>query len=200
MWDQRYSEEGFAYGTEPNDFLRDNLPLLPLNAKCLFLAEGEGRNAVWMAQKGYKTVTAVDSSAVGLEKAQRLAAERGVSIATECVDLASYDLGESAWDFIVGISCHLPPPIRQKVLDAVPKALKPGGYFLLECYTPAQLEYKTGGPPVPELMYSSDMLTSAFENKLEIERNAELVRNVVEGRYHTGKAAVVQFLAKKPEA
>jgi SAM-dependent methyltransferase len=201
MWDERYSEQGFAYGVEPNDFLEAILPTLnlPKDASCLFLAEGEGRNAVWAAEQGFQVV-AVDSSKVGLEKAQTLARERGVSIQTEVADLGDYDLDVAKWDCIVGIFCHLPPMIRQRVLAAIPEALKPGGVFVLEGYTPQQLEYKTGGPHASDLMYTSEILKTALEGKLEIDRNEELMREVVEGKYHNGLAAVVQCIARKPLA
>lgn len=202
MWDARYSEKGFAYGTEPNTFLKDTLPTLkdlPKGAKCLLLAEGEGRNAVHMAKLDFD-VTGVDSSAVGLKKAQELAVSENTSITTEVVDLADYDYGKSAWDCIVGISCHVPPPIRARMLDAIPRALKPGGYALFECYTPRQLEFKTGGPPVADPMFSVEIFRQAFaDGKLDIIRNEELERDVIEGKYHTGKAAVVQFIGRKVE-
>ena len=203
MWDDRYSEEGFAYGTSPNVFLEQTLPTLtdlPTNAKCLLLAEGEGRNAVHMARLGYD-VTGVDSSAVGLQKAQKLAASHQVTISTEVVDLADYEYGTDTWDCIVGIFCHVPPPIRARMLEAIPHALKPGGYALFECYTPQQLEFKTGGPPVAAPMYSSEIFQQAFGNgKLEIIRNEEINRQVIEGKYHAGDdAAVVQFIGRKPK-
>jgi len=201
MWDERYSEDGFAYGTEPNDFLRETLPTLELPKgaapKCLLLAEGEGRNAVFMAKQGWEA-TGVDSSSVGLAKAQTLAQERGVKIETEVADLETYDLGASKWDCIVGIFCHMPPPVRARVLSSVPTALAPGGYFVLECYTPQQLEFKTGGPPVEALMYTSQILQDALGDSLEIVKNEEVVRDVIEGKYHTGKAATVQFVGRKP--
>lgn len=206
MWDSRYSEEGFAYGTEPNAFLQETIESGKLleqlqgdkKRKCLMLAEGEGRNGVYLAQRDFD-VTGVDSSAVGLQKAQELARERSVSIETIVADLATYELGKEKYDLIVGIFCHLPPPIRERVLESIPKALKPGGYVLFECYTPAQLEFKTGGPPEAELMYSAEIFEQAFGQSLTIVRNEELVREVVEGKYHTGQAAVVQFIAKKED-
>jgi SAM-dependent methyltransferase len=166
------------------------------SGKCLLLADGEGRNGVYMAEQGFDVVS-VDSSAAGLAKAQALAKTRNVTITTIQADLADYDLGTEEWDCIVGIYCHFPPPIRAKVLAAIPGSLKPGGYFLLECYTPDQIQYKTGGPQTPELMYSKQILSEAFDSQLEVLRNEELVRDVVEGKYHTGKGAVVQFIGQK---
>lgn len=201
MWDDRYSEDEYVYGIEPNDYLKETFPSLnlPSSAKILFLAEGEGRNAVWTAahDSAYH-VKGIDLSSVGLLKAQKLAKERNVRIETEVADMAQYDFGQDEWDLIVGIYCHLPPPIRTRVLEAIPKALRDGGYFLLECYTPDQLQYKTGGPPVSALMYSKEILQKAFEGTpVQTERNEELVREVVEGKYHNGQAAVVQFLGRK---
>jgi SAM-dependent methyltransferase len=202
MWDERYGsleKDKFAYGTEPNDFLKDVLPSLelPQKSRCLMLADGEGRNGVYMASLGHHVVS-TDSSAKGLEKAQHLAEMKKVPLETKVADLADYDMGTEEWDCIVGIYCHFPPSIRARVLESIPKALRPGGCFVLECYTPDQLEYKTGGPPVAEMMYTSAMLHEFLASHLDIQRNEELVRNVVEGIYHTGKGAVVQFVGRKP--
>lgn len=199
MWDETYSDEDvFVYGTEPNDFLKEFLPSLnlPPEAKCLMMADGEGRNGVYMAQQGYQ-VTSVDFSQAGLSKAEALAKKKGTSLITVLANLGEYDFGTEQWDCIVGIFCHFPPPIRSKVLQSIPGSLKDGGVLLMECYTPDQLKYKTGGPPSPELTYTSSLLSEAFAGKLSIERNEELVRDVIEGRLHTGTAAVVQFIGKK---
>jgi len=197
FWDQRYGEDDFAYGTEPNQFLKDTLTSQKLSkGTCLLLADGEGRNGVYMAELGFD-VTSVDFSAAGMEKAQSLAASRNVKIKTHVMDLADYDMGTEQWDCIVGIFCHFPPPVRAKVLAQIPASLKVGGCFVLECYTPDQIQYKTGGPPSPEPMYTKKMLADALGSHLEVIRNEELERDVQEGKYHTGKAAVVHFIGKK---
>ncbi|CAB9516813.1 Methyltransferase domain [Seminavis robusta] len=201
MWDERYGkEEEFAYGTEPNDFLKETITSAGSSndkkKKCLLLADGEGRNGVFMAEQGFNVVS-VDFSETGLKKAQALAKSRGVTIETVVADLASYDLGTEQWDCIVGIFCHLPPPVRAKVLEGIPDSLKEGGQFLLECYTPDQLQYKTGGPPTADFMFSKQLLDEALGTKLQVIRNEEVVRTVTEGKLHTGKAAVVQFIGKK---
>lgn len=199
FWDERYGKEEFAYGTAPNDFLKEQMETLslPPKAKVLMLAEGEGRNAVALAEKGHE-VTGVDISAVGLKKAEKLAAQRNVQLETVEADLGQYDFGKEKWDFIVGIFCHMPPPVRARVLAEIPGALKPGGLVLFECYSPQQLEFKTGGPPSVEMMYSAELLSASPVGKeLQVLRNEELVRDVVEGEFHTGKGAVVQFVAKK---
>jgi len=195
MWDQRYSADHYIYGTEPNAFLREFHERIPAGGKVLCLAEGEGRNAVFLAGHGYD-VTAVDLSRVGLEKAERLAASMGVKIRVRHADLAEFELGEQAWDGIVSIFCHLPPNARQHVHQQIPRALKPGGVLLLEAYTPAQLELDTGGPPDESMMLTAGMLKNelpdlAFEHLLETERE------VIEGSHHTGIGAVVQLIARR---
>lgn len=196
-WDERFAGDDYAYGKEPNDFLRAAAAKLPEPpAKILSLAEGEGRNAVFLAGLGHQ-VTAIDSSSVGLAKAERLAKERGVTLTTVEADLADYPIEPGAWDAVVSIFCHLPPPLRRQVHRAVVQGLRPGGVVVLEGYTPRQLEFRTGGPPVLELLYSAEILREDFEG-LEFLSLEELERDVVEGRLHTGRAAVVQLLARKP--
>lgn len=194
MWNERYSSESFAYGTKANDFLVSMIDRLP-TGKILCLAEGEGRNAVWLAQQGNE-VTAVDASDVGLQKADRLARMRGVEITTVHADLADYDIGTQKWDAIVSIFCHLPPGLRQDVHRRCVAGLRDDGMILLEAYTPSQLEYKTGGPPVAEMMMDMRSLRSEL-NGLSFLHLQECVREIHEGEFHEGKGAVVQLLAMK---
>lgn len=195
MWDERYADAFAAYGTEPNDFLRavaDRLPPGPV----LCLAEGEGRNAVFLATRGH-AVTAVDQSAVGLQNAQALAAQKGVAITTVAADLAEFDLGQAQWAGVVSIWGHLPAPLRAQVHAACVDALVPGGAFILEAYTPRQLAQPgVGGPPVVELLMTPEALRRELAG-LTIERCAEVDRDVQEGRYHTGPSSTVQVLAFK---
>ena len=193
-WDERYAQENFVYGTVPNDFLKENADHLP-KGKVLCLAEGEGRNAVYLAQLGY-AVTAVDSSKVGLEKAQKLARQQGVEIETLVADLTEFDLGTNQWDAIVSIFCHLPPPLRRDVHCRVVVALKKGGVLLAEAYTPRQLDFKTGGPPVRELLVEPDVLREELKG-LQFIQLTETEREVHEGILHFGKGAVVQVIAIK---
>lgn len=197
MWDQRYSCEEYVYGTDPNVFLAEMADRLRPGGQVLCLAEGEGRNAVWLAKQGFR-VTGIDASAAGLAKANRLAAEAGVEIETVHADLADADLGEARWDGIVSIFCHLPPPLRKAVHRRVVRALRPGGLFLLEAYTPRQLQFGTGGPPNAELMMDLVGLGEELAG-LRIEHGIELERDVYEGLFHTGPGAVVQFIARKPD-
>lgn len=195
MWDERYAEDDYVYGTEPNDFLRAAVANVP-RGRALCLAEGEGRNAVFLAQQGFD-VLAVDRSAVGLQKAQRLAEDRGVQIETLVADLADYAIEPDSWDLIVSIFCHLPADVRRRLHAEVVAGLRPGGVFILEAYTPAQLEWGTGGPPTAELMMTREALTEELDG-LEFEEAVERERDVIEGRFHTGRGAVVQVLAHKP--
>ena len=195
MWDQRYSSSEYIYGKSPNDFLASVIDRLP-RGRILSLAEGEGRNAVYLAEQGCN-VEAVDSSSVGLDKAQKFAAERGVAITTTVADLSQLAIEPASWDAIVSIFCHLPRPLRARVHKAVVRGLKPGGIFVLEAYTPKQLEYGTGGPPTVKLMMSLKELRRELDG-LVFEHAVELTRHIDEGKYHSGRGAVVQVLARKP--
>mmetsp|Transcript_43054 Transcript_43054/g.107739 ORF Transcript_43054/g.107739 Transcript_43054/m.107739 type:complete len:212 (-) Transcript_43054:171-806(-) len=197
FWDERYDCEDYAYGTTPNDFLKESCASLPPKSKILCLAEGEGMNLVFLASLGH-SVHGVDASAIGLAKAQKLAEQSGVAdrVTTQTVDFNDYDMGTSEWDAIVVISCNMMPPLRQKVHNAIPNALKPGGTLFLEAYTPKQLELKTGGPPTLEMLFTSEMMAEDFKG-LKLERNEMLERDVVEGKFHTGKAAVIQVIGVK---
>ena len=192
MWDKRYSAQEYAYGTNPNKFLEANVSSIP-KGKVLSLAEGEGRNAVFLAKQGY-SVTAVDASLVGLNKARKLAEDNGVIVEFIHTDLAEYDLGENKWDGIVSIFCPLPSSIRQQLHKKVEAALKRNGVFLLEAYTPAQLKYGTGGGNSVDVMQSKKSLSLELAG-LKFKHLIELERDVVEGIYHTGIGAVVQAIA-----
>lgn len=194
MWEERYAAEEYAYGKQANDFLAEQVSQLP-KGRVLCLAEGEGRNAVFLAQHGYDVV-AVDSSIAGMKKAQNLAAQNNVEIETVVADLAQFSFLPDSYDAVVSIFCHLPVLLRQKVHRQVVSALKPGGVFLLEAYTPDQLKFKTGGPPVSELTVVQDDLLEEIHG-LEVLYSAEIEREVKEGLYHTGMGAVVQLVARK---
>jgi SAM-dependent methyltransferase len=197
MWDQRYGEPGYAYGTAPNDFLAAHAArYLPAAGDVLCLAEGEGRNAVFLAQLGFR-VTGVDGSAVGLEKARHLAAKNGVEIQTVVADLGGFDLGVGRWDGVVSIWCHTPPALRARLHRAVVAALKPGGAFILEAYTPRQVLYGTGGPPTADLLMSLSGVRQELAG-LDLIVARETLREIHEGKYHNGTSAVLQIVARKP--
>lgn len=197
-YDERYRGEDFYYGTEPNDFLRESIGFIPRGGRVLCLAEGEGRNAVFLAENGFK-VTAVDSSPYGVQKQQALAARKSVSIVSICADLAEYDFGTEAWDGIVSIFCHLPPALRKLVNARSVAALKPGGVLILEAYRPEQAGRSTGGPPDPALCISPEILQSDF-GALQWTACESTERQVIEGRGHTGIGAVIRFIGTRPAA
>jgi cyclopropane fatty-acyl-phospholipid synthase-like methyltransferase len=195
VWDERYEKSEYFYGLEPNDFLVASVPHLRRGAHVLCLGEGEGRNAVFLAEKGC-TVTAVDWSAVGLQKLQALAARRSVAGQTVCSDLADFEFGENRWDGIVSIWCHLPSSMREKIHARSVAALKPGGVLILEAYTPKQLAYQTGGPKDADLLMKKGVLEREFAGLHFIELR-ELERDVHEGQGHQGHSAVVRLVAVK---
>jgi SAM-dependent methyltransferase len=194
MWDERYGAEEYAYGTQPNQFLEENVNHIP-KGKVLSLAEGEGRNAIFLAKQGY-AVTAVDASIVGLNKAGKLAEENGVVVEFIHADLADYDLGENKWDGIVSIFCPLPSSLRKQLYKKVEAGLKRNGVFLLEAYTPDQLKHGTGGGNSADVMQSKESLILELAS-LKFRHLIELERDVIEGSYHTGIGAVVQAIASK---
>jgi len=194
-WNDRYAAAGHFYGEAPNAFVAEVALQIPAGP-VLCLAEGEGRNAVHLATLDHR-VTALDQSEVGLAKARRLAAARGVEIETVATDLADYSIAVAAWAGIVATFAHLPPALRRRVHRNVVAGLQPGGVYILEAYTPAQLAFGTGGPKLPELlMRLADLREELSGLTFLIAR--ELERNVIEGSGHNGRGAVVQILARRP--
>jgi len=192
FWDERYRADEYAYGREPNDFLGAEAARIP-RGRVLCLAEGEGRNAVFLARQGHD-VTAVDFSAEGLGKTERLAREQGVHVTTVCADLATYQPEDDAFAGIVSIFAHLPPGVRKRVHAWVPRALVPGGVFILEAYRPEQLQFNTGGPRDATLLMSLAELRDELA-PLKIEVGREIERQIDEGSYHRGASATVQVVA-----
>jgi 2-polyprenyl-3-methyl-5-hydroxy-6-metoxy-1,4-benzoquinol methylase len=196
FWNSRYAEPGYAYGTEPNAFLVSQKKYLKPGGKALAVADGEGRNGVWLAQQGLD-VLSVDASEVGLRKTQELASDRGVAIHTEKVDLITWSWPAQKFDVVAAIYIHFPPEVRACMHRRMFEALKPGGVLILEAFTPAQLNYKSGGPQVAEMLYSADMLRIDLAGG-EILLIEELVTELAEGKYHRGPAAVVRLLLRRP--
>jgi SAM-dependent methyltransferase len=194
MWDKRYSTKEYAYGTEPNHFLQQSINSIP-KGKVLSLAEGEGRNAVFLAKHGY-TVTAVDSSIEGIKKGIALAKQHNVEVEFVHSDVLKYDIGEDCWDGIISIFFPLKSSERKVLYKNVVNGLKNNGVLLLEAYTPQQLKFGTGGGKSVEVMQSKQSLLDECEG-LDFTHLMEVERSVVEGIYHTGMGAVVQAIAKK---
>jgi SAM-dependent methyltransferase len=194
MWEQRYGGDDYLYGTDPNEFLRDQVTDVAVG-DVLCLADGEGRNSVFLATLGHR-VTAVDLTEAGIAKADRLATDRGVEVTTVVADLADFDLGRQRWDLVVSIFAHTPPPVRLRLHQAMATALRPGGRFVLEAYTPDQIGRGTGGPPTPALTMTLEGLREELAD-LEIVHGIEVVRPILEGPGHTGDGAVVQVVARR---
>lgn len=195
FWDERYATDHYLYGTQPNDFVAAMAASIP-PGPVLCLAEGEGRNAVYLARRGHPT-TAVDASARGLAKARDLAAAQGVAITTQVADLADYPIAPAAWAGVVATWAHLPPALRRQVFSRAVAGLRPGGLFIVEAYTPAQLAFGTGGPKDPALCMTLAALREELAG-LEFLVARECEREVIEGTGHTGHAAVVQVCGRRP--
>jgi SAM-dependent methyltransferase len=194
FWDERYSGEGFAYGTQPNRWLEGQAGVIKQGGRVLSLGEGEGRNAVWLAEQGF-SVDAVDGSPVGLEKARELAARRGVHIRTQVGDLATYRPEPGAYDALVLVFVHLPPTIRSLVHAAGARALRPGGALIIEAFTPLQLGRPSGGPRQAELLYDVATLRADFPGvDWQVLEEAEI--ELDEGPFHRGMAAVVRGVGR----
>ena len=186
-WDARFAEDGFAYGTEPNDFLASVVAQLRVG-DALCLCEGEGRNATFLAQRGFRT-TAVDFSPVALRKAEALAAERGVSIATRCADLAGFDPGNAQWDLVTMIFGQPDCTIRRALYARIATCLRPGGAFVLET--------KAEAGATAESRYPGSANLCAELTDLEFDIARDGLRVLKEGRYHDGEQRTAQILAFK---
>ncbi len=196
MWNKRYSEPGFLFGTEPARFLVEQRAYLKRGDKALAIADGEGRNSVFMAENGLE-VTAQDSSDVAIDKSRGLAAARGAHVDHVLADLRTWDWAEGEYDLAAAIYIQFAEPeFRDQIFAGLQKTLKPGGVLLLHGYRPKQLEYGTGGPPIAENMYEVDLLRHAFGD-MEILRLEAYDREVDEGRGHSGMSALIDLVARK---
>jgi cyclopropane fatty-acyl-phospholipid synthase-like methyltransferase len=205
IWDDRYAGEDFHFGTEPNAFLVSQKDWLKPGMTCLAVADGEGRNGVWLAEQGLQ-VLSVDASSVALAKAARLAQQRGVILALEQVDLLQWDWpvlsnvegGTGCFDVVVAIFIQfVTSPQREQMFASIKRCLKPGGLLLLQGYTPRQLEFKTGGPSQAENLYTEPMLRKEFFD-MEILHLSEHDTVISEGDGHSGISALIDLVARKP--
>ena len=197
MWNERYDTPEYVYGTEPNHFLVAARERLPETGRVLCVADGEGRNGVWLARQGYD-VLSTDISPNALAKAQQLAETHGVSIATEAVDLSTWSWPQSAFDAIVGIFIQpFGPEARRVLFDNIVAALRPGGVLLLEGYRTEQLAYGTGGPGRLENLYSEEQLRAEL-SALRIDSIDSYDREMGEGMQHKGMSALIDLVAVKP--
>jgi cyclopropane fatty-acyl-phospholipid synthase-like methyltransferase len=197
VWDERYAGDEYHFGTEPNTFLISQQSLLKPGMSCLAVADGEGRNGVWLAQQGLD-VLSVDSSYVALKKARKLAQQRGVAAKFELVDIASWDWGENRFDLVAAIFIQFAPPgMRENMFAHIRRCLKPGGLLLLQGYTPRQLQYGTGGPSQAENLYTEALLRKEFADMeiLHLREHDDIIR---EGSGHSGMSALIDLVARKP--
>ena len=196
MWDQRYAKPDFVFGTEPAEFLRREAARLAPKSRVLCVADGEGRNSVYLAGLGHH-VTAFDASPVGVEKARGLAARSGVEVDFRVAGVEDWDWSET-YDAVVAIFIQFAPPdLRDRLFGWMGQAVAPGGLLLLHGYAPRQVEYGTGGPPCAENMYTEEMLRAAYDG-WEILRLADYEDEIDEGEGHSGRSALVDLVARKP--
>jgi cyclopropane fatty-acyl-phospholipid synthase-like methyltransferase len=195
-WDARYAGDDYLFGQAPNAFLAAQASRLTPGWSALALADGEGRNGVWLAEQGLE-VLSVDSSSVAQEKARRLARSRGVELRIELVNLETWSFPESRFDVIAAIFIQFAgPALRTRLFEAIQRALKPKGLLLLEGYRPEQLEYRTGGPPIAENLYTEPLLREAFGD-LELLELVSYDAVIEEGSAHKGLSALIDLVARK---
>jgi len=195
-WQERFAEPGYLFGTEPNAFLKAQAGLLRPGQKALAIADGEGRNGVFMAERGLD-VLSVDFSPLAQEKARKLARARGVTLEFEQADIVEWRWPKEAFDVVVGIFFQFSGPAgRDKIFAGIKRSLKPGGLLLIEGYGPKQLEYKTGGPSRLENLYTRELLQAAFGDfaALEIHEHDSIIH---EGTRHGGMSALIDLVGRK---
>jgi SAM-dependent methyltransferase len=196
-WNKRFSEPGFLFGTEPNAWVREHAHLWPAGARVLSVADGEGRNSVWLAQRGLQ-VDAFDISEVGVAKAREFAAQQGAHVNYAVADIAELQWPEALYDGAAAIFFQFADPdLRARIFEGLVRCLKPGGTLVLQGYGPRQLEYRTGGPPIASHLYTEDLLREAFA-ALEIVELRCYEAEVAEGTGHKGWSALVGLVARKP--
>jgi cyclopropane fatty-acyl-phospholipid synthase-like methyltransferase len=195
-WESRFSQPGYWFGTAPNAFLASQAHRLAAGQKALMIADGEGRNGVWLAEQGLD-VLSVDFSPTALAKALALAAERGVTLRTEQADLTEWNWPAAEFDLVVAIFIQfVGPQLRSRMFEGIKQALKPGGWLLMQGYRVEQLAYGTGGPGQVENLYTRALLQDAFGNMAFVEIN-EHDGVIHEGSGHNGMSALIDLAARK---
>lgn len=197
MWNERFSSPEYVFGTAPNAFVVRQAARIVPGMKLLAVADGEGRNGVWLAQQG-ASVLSVDGSPIALAKARALAERNGVALSTECADLTHWDWGSERFDAVVAIFIQFTGPAdRAAMFAGIVRCLRPGGLLLLHGYRVEQLGYGTGGPNIVENLYTEAILREAFAD-LEILELAQYDAAVEEGHGHRGMSALIDLVARKP--
>ncbi len=199
IWSKRYRDAGedYLFGVAPNRFLEAHRHFLTAGASALSVADGEGRNSVWLAEQGL-AVTALEISPVALAKAAKLASGRQVVVDFVRADIMAMDWPVAAFDIVVGIFIQFVGPTEREMLfTRLKRAVKPGGLLLLHGYTPQQLAYRTGGPSAVENLYTEALLRDAFAD-FELLVLREYEDELTEGSGHRGRSAVIDLIARRP--
>ena len=196
-WNARYSNADFLFGTEPNDFLRRASKHLTAPSRILCVADGEGRNGIWLAEQGHDVV-AFDSSSVAVAKARRWAEARGAAIDLREARADTWDWTPGAFDAVGAIFIQFADPALRRTLFAnMWRTLKPGGMLLVQGYTPKQLEYRTGGPSLLDHLYTEALLRDLLpEAEWLLLRDYE--ETIEEGPAHSGRSALIEGIARRP--
>lgn len=194
-WNERFSIQNYLFGKNANHYLVAQKEHFK-NGKALVIADGEGRNSVWLAQQGL-SVDAFDFSPIAIEKAKNLALEKGANVNFICSDWQSFAWQNNAYDYVVGIFFQFADPEERKTLFALmDKSLKSGGLMIIQGYGENQLQYNTGGPGVLENLYTEELLKNAFPN-YEVIDSSTYEKEIEEGDGHAGMSALVGFVGKK---
>ena len=197
FWDERYSGADYKFGTEPADFVARNAYRVAPGERVLSIADGEGRNSVYLAERGAQ-VTGMDGSGVAIEKARKLAALRGVTVSLTQADITRWDWTPGAFDVVLGVFFQFAPPaMRADIFNGLAQTLAPGGLLLLHGYAPRQLGYGTGGPPVADNLWTIELMRESFAGFDVIEAR-DYDAEISEGTGHRGKSALIDFVARKP--
>ena len=197
FWNERFNKEEFIFGKAPNEYLVEQVSqYLKSNSSVLCIADGEGRNGVWLAKQGMQVV-GFDASDVALAKAKQFAQDHQVEIEYSFSDTDSFDWQENAYDAVIGIFIQFADPaMRERIFQKTHKALKSGGIFILQGYTPKQLEYKTGGPSLIEHLYTEELIRS-LAKEFQILDLCCYEKELNEGARHAGMSALLGLVAKK---
>lgn len=198
-WNQRFATEEYIFGSEPNVWLHEHGGIFQPGQRVLCMADGEGRNSVWLAQQGLQ-VDAYDIAEQGLAKARRLAQSKGVKVNYSLADCDSFDHGSERYDGAVVIFVQFADPaMRERQFANIRRCLKPGGVLILLGYSPKQLQYKTGGPGIESHLYTEALLRQAFAG-WELLSLREYEAELKEGSRHAGPSALIGLVARKPAA
>ena len=195
-WNRRYDSADFLFGTEPNEWLRAQSHVLAPAGRILCVADGEGRNSVWLARQGFR-VDAFDVAERAVDKARAFAQREGVTVDFAVADCDGFAWPEAAYDAVAAIFVQFAdPPTRERLFAHIVRSLKPGGVLILQGYTPKQLDYRTGGPPFLSHLYTREGLLAAFAALSVIELR-EYEAEVHEGQGHSGRSALVGLVARR---